>query len=74
MLSKIEEAIIPEHVKEALERIPDKRTNTRKTFEPWQDRVILEYYETKPLPDLGKICGCSEVTIRKRYKELKENE
>jgi len=74
MLSKIEEVVIPAHVKDALERIPDKRTNKKKTFEPWEDKIILEYYEIKPVPEIGKICGCSEFTVRKRYKELKENE
>lgn len=52
-----------------LDALPDV-SPTKVKFTPEQDEIIKEYYVKKNKADLCKIIGCSEKTLRKRYREL----
>jgi transcription initiation factor TFIIIB Brf1 subunit/transcription initiation factor TFIIB len=52
-----------------LEALEDSPINTRR-FTPETDAILLEYWTRKRRPELAKLLGFSDTTLRKRYKEL----
>ena len=62
---------IPEAIKAQLEALPDVDSRGKtKIWEPWEDRIILEYYDKKAKADLGKVLRVCSKSVVKRYKQL----
>jgi len=61
--------ISPE-LKAQLDAIPDSTYRQGFIFTPEHDIIIKEYYNRKPKEALCKIIGCSENTLRSRYRAL----
>lgn len=62
--------IIPADVAAKLEMIPNTGRRATKSWHPWQDKILLDYWESKDKRALAKLIGRSETSCRNRYREL----
>ena len=62
---------IPEEIRKKLDALPDiDGRGVLKLWKPWEDKIILEYYDKKSKEKIGEILGVSNKLVVKRYKEL----
>lgn len=54
-----------------LEQLPNMRSNARK-WTPQQDSLILRFCPEKGVPGVARALGIPEVTVRRRFRELKD--
>lgn len=69
---KIETFKISKEMQEKIDQLKDTSRSFPKTFTPEQDAIILEYYHKKEKKELADLIGVCISTMRKRYKELKD--
>lgn len=68
---EVTEVTIPADVLKQLDDLPDKRNGYEPiAFEPWQDKVLLEYWSRKTQEDVAKIVGFGVKKCKQRYREL----
>lgn len=71
----IASSMIPDEIMQKIESLPDARTGGReKEFTPWQDTVLLKYWNQKKQHDISKIVGHCVQSCRSRYQELKKTD
>lgn len=72
ILKNRQKIIIPRDIIQQIESLPEKKSNIKIIWQPWEDEILMLYGGKKSLRGIAKILGKKNTAIIERYKKLKE--